>query len=62
MVYIYVFFLGFILSGVWFTCHMVINQYISKKHCNIIEEVLPLLSAFLPTVIICIVSKKHPFH
>lgn len=62
MKYLLAFILGFLLSGVWFGCHMLIRQYIFKKKLDKFEMFSPLLSAFVPAVIICLFFQIYPIH
>lgn len=62
MRYILTFLGGFLLSGMWFGCHIFIRQQIAKKRLDRLYMFSPLLSALIPTVIIFIVAKTHPIH
>lgn len=60
--YILVFIIGFLLSGAWFGCLLFINAYIRKKELLFLNKYAPFISALLPTVIISVLLKEHPFH
>lgn len=62
MGYIVTFLLGFLLSGVWFGCHIFIRQQIARKELAKLDMFSPLLSAIIPTVIIFLITQTHPFH
>ena len=54
--------LGFCLSGLWFGCHTLLRQKLEPFAHGALEPFSPLLSAALPTVLVCIAAKTHPFH
>lgn len=54
--------LGFLLSGVWFGCHILLQQLLVKKKWDKCLMFSPLFSALIPTVVIGVVFKSHPFH
>jgi hypothetical protein len=62
MKYIFVLLLGFLLSGAWFGCQILLQKFIHKKNLEHIKMLTPLFSAFIPTCIIYISLKNHPFH
>ena len=56
------FLLGFCLSGLWFGCHTLLHPKLEPFAHGALEPFSPLLSAALPTVLVCIAAKTHPFH
>lgn len=62
MRYIFTYILGFLLSGVWFGCHILLQRWMYKRKMHNLEAVQPLISAFIPTLVIFIVKKDIPFH
>lgn len=54
--------LGFCLSGLWFGCHTLLRPKLEAFVRGALEPLSPLLSAALPTVLVCIAAKTHPFH
>jgi hypothetical protein len=62
MKYILVLLLGFLLSGAWFGCQILLQKFIHKKNLEHIEMLAPLFSAFIPMCIIYISLRNHPFH
>ena len=54
--------LGFCLSGLWFGCHTLLRPKLEPFAHGALEPFSPLLSAALPTVLVCIAAKTHPFH
>jgi hypothetical protein len=62
MKYILVLLLGFLLSGAWFGCQILLQKFIHKKNLEHIEMLTPLFSAFIPMCIIYIRLRNHPFH
>ena len=62
MRYLIAFFLGFCLSGLWFGCHTLLRPKLEAFAHGALEPFSPLLSAALPTVLICIAAGTHPFH
>ena len=56
------FLLGFCLSGLWFGCHTLLRPKLEPFAHGTLEPFSPLLSAALPTVLVCIAAKTHPFH
>lgn len=56
------FLLGFCLSGLWFGCHTLLRPKLEPFAHGALEPFSPLLSAALPTVLVCIAAKTHPFH
>ena len=62
MCYLVAFLLGFCLSGLWFGCHTLLRPKLEALAHGALEPLSPLLSAALPTVLICIAAKTHPFH
>lgn len=58
--YFTVFLIGFLLSGIWIAINMAVSRWLKN-----VEKALmlrPLLSAIIPTIIICLLVGDHPFH
>lgn len=62
MKYLIAFVLGFLLSGIWFGCHILCKQIMHKKKLDRFEAVQPLLSALLPTLVIWLLKGEVPLH
>ena len=56
------FLLGFCLSGLWVGFHPLLRPKLEPFAHGALEPFSPLLSAALPTVLVCIAAKTHPFH
>ena len=54
--------LGFCLSGLWFGCHTLLRPKLEAFVRGALGPLSPLLSAALPTVLVCIAARTHPFH
>lgn len=60
--YLITFVLGFLLSGIWFGCHILCKQIMHKKKLDRFEAAQPLLSALLPTLVIWLIKREVPLH
>lgn len=61
MLYVLVFLLGFLLSGIWFGCHSAAASVISRKGLQRFEPLQPLISGIIPTTVICICGRINIF-
>lgn len=62
MGYLLVFMMGFLLSGIWFGCHIFVQKWFVKGKMAGIEMFLPLISAFVPTGIVFATAGKAALH
>ena len=53
--------LGFCLSGLWFGCHTLLRPKLEPFAHGTLEPFSPLLSAALPTVLVCIAARHIRF-
>lgn len=58
------FYFYFRISVKWgrFGCHILLQSWMYKKKMHKLEAALPLISAFIPTLVIFMVKKDIPFH
>lgn len=62
MGYLLVFMMGFLLSGIWFGCHIFVQKWFVKGKMAGIEMFSPLISAFVPTGIVLATAGKTALH
>ena len=62
MGYLFVFMMGFLLSGIWFGCHIFVQKWFAKGKMAGMEMFSPLISALVPTGIVLAAAGKAALH